>query len=45
MKLNWTTKMGRRRTKRVSVLDIKEEKGVGCKEVWVNETDTKSESE
>ena len=38
--------MGRRRTKRVSVLDTKEgEKGVGCKEVWVNEIDTKSESE
>lgn len=38
--------MGRRRTKRVSVLNTKEEeKGVGYKEVWVNEIDTKSESE
>ena len=38
--------MDRRRTKRVSVLDTKEEeKGVGCIQVWINETDTKSESE
>ena len=44
--MNWKRKMGRRRTKRVSVLDAKEEeKEVGCKEVWVNEIDTKSESE